>query len=227
MHVLAFVPVALLLAQPASPSSVSGDLDGDGQPETITWQAPDLVIERGGAVLGRVPAPAGAVGAPELRFLAADDLPVVHADWRLGDGRHHAELVVHLAGGQPEVIFSGGTGPVGDGEREEKLRVDEDGIVRYQRAPGMVRCDGEDVLFPELYDPQAKRFRPVSLSAPRGTPLTATTALPTWAGVPPAGLFRYTAASSQLGDERRADWLAAPAALEDDHPGHGLDRGHE
>src|SRR5262249_14550062 len=94
------------------------------------------------------------------------------------------------------------------------LLLDERGPIRFQTAPGVERCDGDPVLFPEAWDASAGRFRAVSLAPPDGEPLSPTPPPPP-AAAPPLGLFRFVAASSQLGDDGRADRLAPPRELDD------------
>lgn len=215
MFALALLRLGLTLALAAPASSLTIDLDADGQPEAVSWDGSALVFRHGEALLGRIAPPAGSSGAPRLAGLVAAGLPIVDARWPLADGQHEVHLVVRLGEGGPLVVFSGTTGPVGDGERQMRLRVDEGGIVRYQTALGIDRCDGDAMLFPEAYDAGQGRFRPVSFAAPADRPLTPSLKLPDFGQRPPVGLFRFTAASSEQGDERRADRLAPPRAIDD------------
>lgn len=235
---LLFLLPALLGAAPPVPipkppkldQELDQDLDGDGAPEhvTLAGTGAKLMVRQGERLLGEAAAPAPsdtlAPGAPVLEAWQWEGLAAVHASWPLRDPERHAELVVTLAGGQLRTVFSGVTGPQGR-DREWSLHVARDprGLLRYQRVPGVSRCDGDEVLFPELYDPASDRFRAVSIdpqaAAPQASPLHATPALPAWATRPPLGLFRYVSASSQLGDGRRGDALRPPRELADGLPG--------
>ncbi|MSP61746.1 MAG: hypothetical protein EXR72_15710 [Myxococcales bacterium] len=135
----------------------------------------------------------------------ADRLPLPLA----GGGRGEGSALLRA-------VYSGVTGPVGrDGERAERLRVDGEGVLRYQTAAGVDRCDGFDLLFPELYDPSAARFRRVSIAPPEGPPLRALAVVPPAFADAPLGLFRFVAASTVRGDGGRADRLAPPREIED------------
>ncbi|HEX2574269.1 MAG TPA: HEAT repeat domain-containing protein [Polyangia bacterium] len=215
---------------PAKPLEITVDLDGDGAPERVTWARPGtpLIVRQGDRLLGEVPVPAPperlAPGAPVLEAWQWEGLAVAHASWSLDDPERHAELVVTLAAGQLRTIFSGITGPQGH-DREWSLHVGRDprGLLRYQRAPGVSRCDGDDALFPELYDPASDRFRAVSIdpqaAVTGASTVRAVTAPPAWDAHPPLGLFRYVSASTQLGDGRRGDALRPPRELADGLPG--------
>ena len=51
--------------------------------------------------------------------------------------------------------------------------------LQYQSAPRVRRCDGDEVLYPQLYDLAAGRFRAVSIAPPPpGETVAATAAVP-------------------------------------------------
>src|SRR5207244_2004088 len=121
-----------------------GDLDGDGKPERARLGRDGALVIDGGdgreQLRVQLPEP-GRIERAQLRIVLVEDRTALHARAELGRGQA-AEAVV--AGGR--VLYLGRTGPVGDGERAERLRVDEAGVVRYQTSPGMARCDGEEQL---------------------------------------------------------------------------------
>ncbi|MGZ3443699.1 MAG: hypothetical protein ACXVDD_29455, partial [Polyangia bacterium] len=212
-----YAPVVLLpllvAAQPAPPPPLAearGDLDGDGRPDRVHLERDGVLIvddADGGerarlALTDKTPVAHG-----EVRIVAVEGHVLVHARAELGRGRAVEAL---LGGGGKDRIFVGHTGPIGDGERSIKLRVDDDGVVQYQTTAGFARCDGDDQLFPERWDFGGGRFRAVTDEAPAGKRLRASATAPSGLGGPPLGMFRFTAASSDASGARRAARLAAP-----------------
>jgi HEAT repeat protein len=191
-----------------------GDLDGDGRQDQARLERDGTLIIVGGdgKELGRARLDdAGRMRGAQVSFVAVEDRVVVHARAELGRGQA-SEAVLGRDG---QVIFKGRTGPSGDGDRGERLRVDEAGVVRYQTAPGVQRCDGNDLLFPERWDFAGRRFRPVLVAPPAGPALHATSTAPAGLSGPPLGLFRFVAASIDASGQRRADMLGAPRELDD------------
>ena len=201
-------------APPPPWAEARGDLDGDGKPERAHVERDGSLIVDGsdGRERFKVALPEGKqIERATVRIVAVEDRVVVHA--RAEIGRHRVVEAV-VAGGR--ALFVGRTGPVGDGERAERLRVDEAGVVRWQTTPGFSRCDGDDMLFPERWDFADGRFRPVTDEPPTGgRRLRASATPPSGIGGPPLGLFHFVAASIDATGERRADRLAAPRELED------------
>ncbi len=191
-----------------------GDLDGDGRPERVHLEADGSlrVDDDTGRELGRLAL--GAATGGTLAVVTVEDHAVVEAQAALGRGRM-AAAVLRLDGGKLETIYSGVIGPSGDGERSERLRVDEAGVVRYQTAPTVQRCDGADMLFPERWDFAGHRFRPVESEVPDARPLGSTRTPPPDLLPEPLGLFHFTAASTSPDADRHADRLGAPRELED------------
>lgn len=116
-------------------------------------------------------------------------------------------------------VHSGSVGPVGrDGEYALGVEATPQGLLRYQRAPGVSRCDGEDRLFIERY--QGGGWHPApELALPdltAATVISATSQGPAGAAAP-LGVYRFVAASAQVG-ATRADLLAPPQELEDGKP---------
>jgi hypothetical protein len=205
---------------PAPLAEARGDLDGDGKPERI-WLGGDgaLHVEgTDGAERGRLQLPASApIRHATLAVRDVEEHAVLHARAELGRGQA-AEAVALLGGGKLGAIFVGRTGPIGDGERAERLRVDENGVVRYQTAAGMSRCDGNDLLFPERWDFGSGRFRPVMVDPPSGKRLRTSASPPGDLPPAPLGLFQFVAESTDPSAERHADRLAAPHELDDGRP---------
>ncbi len=215
------IALAALLAARAA-AALPADLDGDGRPELLAVDASGNLTVTGadGRRWGEVAAPpAGATpGAATVEVARSPLGTYVHVKAPLGGGRA-VETVARVDGKSLKTIYAEVTGPRGaDGEWAEQVRAGGDGVVRYQTAPGVVRCDGFGELFPSLYDPRAGRFRRVAIAPPEGAPLTASTAAPPWASTPPLGLFRFAAASTIRGDDGRADRLAPPRELDDGRP---------
>jgi hypothetical protein len=202
---------------PAGVAEARGDLDGDGRPERVQVGADGSVRIDGADGTPRARVALGArVERATVAIVDVGGHAVAHVAAPLGPG---AALEAVLAGAG-EVIYLGRTGPVGDGERSERLRVDGRGVVRWQTSPTMVRCDGDDVLFPEHWDFQLRRFVAVEGAVPEGAPLTATPSAPSGLPAAPLGAFRFVAASTDAAAaaERRADRLAAPRELDDGSP---------
>ncbi|MCA1663983.1 MAG: hypothetical protein LC659_06915, partial [Myxococcales bacterium] len=188
---VALLPL-LMAAQPAPPpppvAEARGDLDGDGRAERVHLDRDGAVVvdDADGKERARV-ALAGksaAVAQGGVRIVAVEGHVVVHARAELGRGRA-AEAVLagaEIMRGGKEPIFVGRTGPVGDGDRSIKLRVDDAGIVQYQTAAGFARCDGDDQLFPERWDFASARFRAVTDAPPAGARLRATATTPSGLG---------------------------------------------
>jgi HEAT repeat protein len=203
-------------APPPPPPPVAearGDLDGDGRPERVHLEADGTlrVDDSSGRELGRATLP---VGAAQLEIVTVEDHVVAHARVPQKGGRA-VEVVLAVTGGRAETLALETTGPVGDGERNLRLRVDEAGVVRYQTAPTVTRCDGVDMLFPERWDFSSGRFRPVESEVPEGKLLTISKKAPPDLLMQPLGLFHFTAASTSPDAERHADRLGAPRELED------------
>lgn len=135
----------------------------------------------------------------------------------VGNGQH--VLVLGKANDRWAAVYSGPVGPVGrDGEYAVAVEATPQGLLRYQRAPGVSRCDGEDRLFIERY--QGGGWHPApELGLPElsdASVIAATSQGPAGAAAP-LGVYRFVAASAQVGVSR-ADLLAPPQELEDGKP---------
>lgn len=178
----------------------------------------DGLVSMGARQLGRVPLP------PAPREVVASNIEVagqglVHVV--ISGGQRRAEVLAE-ASPSGRVLFAGATGPLGvDGEWGQHLRVDKQGVLRYQSRAGAVRCDDQPVyLFPRRYDFSSRRFRPVSArtsaaALPVINAARASAKTPTGA---PMNTFKVTFASSQLGDLGNAGNLTPPVELNDGNP---------
>lgn len=147
-----------------------------------------------------------------IEVVTAEGHRVAHAKASVGE-HNAAEAVVGI--GAWETIYSGRTGPVGDGDREERLQVLTTGVVAYQRSPTIERCDGEDMLFPRRFDFDSHRFRSVVVAPPEGAAVAVSKKAPSGTLAAPLGLFHVVGASTNGGAGERADRLGAPTELED------------
>jgi hypothetical protein len=167
---------------------------------------------------------------------------------RVVDGHHLllARVQLHAAGGpatqrdaQPlpswlwmgeEVLPSGGvreiwSGRIGpqdaDGETSRIVEIGADGILEFQTAAQISRCDDQPIrLFPRAWDFAARRFEPVGSPVPEPSPIVVTAHRddPAMPSAAPLGGFRFTAASTRLGDGADARNLGPPTGLEDGDP---------
>lgn len=214
---IALMPL-LLAAETAPPpppwAEASGTLDAQPRRARIERDGALVVDDGAGRELQRVPlGDARRIRRATVRFVAVEGHGVVHARAELDRGQA-AEAVVD----GKQTLFADLTGPLGDGERARRLRVDGDGVVQYQTARGFERCDGDALLFPERWDFGAGRFRAVIDEPPTGKRLKSGVDTPMGLGAPPLGLFHFVAASTDASGLRRADQLGAPRELEDGAP---------
>jgi HEAT repeat protein len=189
-------------------------------------EAPDgaLDVRAGGAVLAHVPldTPPLRRGPPRAREVATDGRRIVEVRVAVR-GTPREELWIGEVGGRaPRVVFRGLVGPRdADGETALDYDVSADGVLEYQTATQVTRCDGAPVrLFPRAFDFDAGRFRPVVSPPPpparetlvgrRGDP-----AMPTGR---PVAAFHFTAASTTGGAGSDARDLTAPVAVDDGDP---------
>lgn len=213
-------------------SWIRADVDGDGTQDTLTlrgdgtllveWQgAPVSTLRLGDNLLLKRPAAVTFDATSGGRVILARATEV-----RRGGATQARALAVVATGRKLTVAYSGDVGPVGrDGEYSQDLAVTSAGLVRFQSAPNIRRCDGEVRLFAERYR-EGTGFQPypeLTLpGAPNSTapasaaPLVSSTPPAEFAS-PPLGVYRWVAASSQA-HVTRADGLGPPRELEDDSP---------
>src|SRR5262245_23042757 len=157
-------------------------------------------------------------GQPRLRAVVVDGHRV--AELRVPiRGTPAEEVWIREVGGKSRLLWSGIAGPRdADAETSVAVDVDDERVLEFQTAPGVMRCDGAPPrLFPRVYDFDSGRFRPVmsplpepgveKLVARRGDP-----AMPTGR---PMGGFHWIAASSTRAAGSDARALGAPVELND------------
>lgn len=168
---------------------------------------------------------------PELRVVAGHHLLLARVQIRAASGsspeRNGLPSWLWIGeevapGGSAREIWSGRTGPEdADGETSRFVEIVEDRILKFQTAAQISRCDDQPIrLFPRAWDFVAHRFKPAPSPLPEAPPIVVTAhrgdpAMPVAA---PLGGFRFTAASTRLGDGADARNLGPPAGLEDEDP---------
>ncbi len=204
----------------------SFDVDGDGKLDTIRIVAPAAVsIEIAGKPKRNVWKPLAAAGALLSGSISAARLRgatviVATAEIRVGGKRLSEAVALRYARGKVTTLVREGVGPQGeDGEWSKYIAATPSGLLRYQAAPRVTRCDGKTPrLFPEVWDWRRRKFRathpPVDVSANAPRIAAQTTAPPNIdAKVAPIA-FRSTAGSSHQSASGAED-LSAPRELED------------
>jgi HEAT repeat protein len=183
-----------------------------------------LDVRAGGAVVAHVPleTPPLRRGPPRAREVALDGRRVVEVRVAVR-GTAREELWIGEVGGRaPRVVFRGLVGPRdADGETALDYDVSADGVLEYQTASHVTRCDGAAVrLFPRAYDFDAGRFRPVVSANPPPAPetLVGRRGDPAMPQGRPVGTFHFTAASTTAGAGSDARDLTAPVAVDDGDP---------
>ncbi len=204
---------------------VNQQLDWAGESVHVTVRNDGTITVQSGAleqfsarIFGSAGSPGAAVKSARAEVVAGGEARylIIRAQ-TAGDGQR--VQVVGKVNDRWASIYSGPVGPVGrDGEYALAVEAAPQGLLRYQRAPGVSRCDGEDRLFIERY--QGGGWHPApELALPEltdATVIAATSQGP--AGVAsPLGVYRFVAASAQVG-VTRADLLAPPQELEDGKP---------
>src|SRR5262245_20601912 len=150
--VRAILLVATILAQ------ATGDLDGDGRPETARV-LPDgrvQVVSADATPLGEavLEGAAGHLVFARVAIHTVDGHRVLEVR---GTPRGHAfetALVAEVRDGALRALWSGTLGPQGrDAEWSRHLEVTGDAILLFERSPRVTRCDGEPVrLLPRAWD---------------------------------------------------------------------------
>ncbi len=196
------------------------DIDGDGRGDSVTVSKDGrLAVRRADGMIEALSFSA----LPELAgafletWISATNVRYLRVEGRLVRGGRLLLLAV-LRQGRLVEIYNGPLGPVGrDAEYSVEVKFAEGEIWRYQSTAAVRRCDGESRLFFEHYVEPAG-WQPVSTleppPLPASAPLRTTSSLPGDFASPPLGVYRYVAASAQLGIER-ADLLTPPRELED------------
>ncbi len=195
-------------------------------PGPLTWaDAADgaLEVRAGSAVLARVPleTPALRRGTPRLREVTIDGRRVVEVRVAVR-GTPRAELWIGEVGRETRVVWRGLAGARDvDGETALDFDVTAEGVLEYQTANQVTRCDGAPVrLFPRAYDFEAGRFRPVvsPLPPPARETLVGRRGDPAMPQGRPVPAFHFTAASTTASASSDARDLTAPVAVDDGDP---------
>jgi hypothetical protein len=210
-------------------SWIRADVDGDGAADAVTlrgdgkllveWQgAPASTLSLGEDLLLKRPA--------DVQFQVTASGRVILAratELRRGGAMQPRALAVVAAGRRLTVAYAGPVGPVGrDGEYTQDVAISPAGLLRYQTAPSVRRCDGEQRLFVERYregagfQPDASVTLPPQEGALSTQPQILGTAPADLTG-PSLGIYRWVSASAQA-HVTRADLLGPPRELEDDSP---------
>ncbi len=217
-RLIGFAPLlfsaSLAVAQPVTVPLTTAQLDlaGNGTQEQVAVHGDGRVtVSRGEATLGELRLP-GVPSEAHIERKEAGKRPYL---WIQGTTKTGQVLLVAALRGQAlREVYSGPIGRVGkDGERSLTVVAGPEGLVRYQAAPGVVRCDGEGRLFAETFDERAG-WRPLLPPPPMG-PRLSPVAQPKGLPAAPLPVYHFTAASSQAGVADRADLLTPPRELED------------
>ena len=209
---------------PAGAPLLSQRLDWGGEAIAVSVLSDGAVTVQGGAgaplALRLLAGPGGAnLRTARAELAAGGEARYLLIRAQAGDAQRLA--VVARVGERLTSVYNGPVGPVGrDGEYSVSVEATPQGLLRYQRAPGLARCDGEDRLFIERYQGAAGWRAAPELALPElGEAKVLTTTAQAPAGTPgsPIGVYRFVAASAQVGVQR-ADLLAPPHELEDGKP---------
>jgi hypothetical protein len=134
-------------------------------------------------------------------------------------GRFEVWLAERL-GAAANVLWSGVVGARdADGETSLEVQLSAEGVVQFQTARRLSRCDAQPVqLFRKRWDFAKHKFVPAAAELPARAPVTVEAhrgGAP--AGKPSSGFF-FSAASSSPGADGDAARLKPPAAVNDDNP---------
>jgi HEAT repeat protein len=218
------VPVPPPVPAAAAATPLPAAAASSAAPELAAAADGGLDLRDRGVVVAHIPVktPLLRRGSPRIQVVAIGSHRV--ADVRIPvRGRPAEEVWVGEIGVRPaRPIWSGFTGPRdADEEVSLALEVSESGVLEYQTAAQIGRCDGEPTrLFPRAWDFASGRLRPIvsTVPAPASQTLTARRGDPAMPSGRPIGGFRFTAASTTAAAGADARALAAPTALDDGDP---------
>jgi HEAT repeat protein len=188
--------------------------------------APDggVTLTAGGALVARLPlaTPALRRGPVRARLVEVDGHRLAEVRVAVRGTGNEEVWLAELGGRAPRVVWKGLVGPRdADDETSIGLDVSDDGVVEFQTAGPVTRCDGVPVrLFPRAFDFDAGRFRPVMSPVPAAAAATlvARRGDTTMPAGKPVSAFHFTSASTTAGAGDDARALAAPTALDDGDP---------
>jgi HEAT repeat protein len=183
-----------------------------------------LDLRAGGALLAHVAldTPPLRRGPPLAREVTIDGRRVVEVRVAVRGTPREELWIAEVGGRAPRVVWHGLAGPRdADGETALDLAVTAEGVVEYQTASQVTRCDGAAVrLFPRAFDFESGRFRPVvsPLPEPARETLVGRRGDPAMPRGRPADAFHFTAASTTAAAGSDARDLTAPVAVDDGDP---------
>lgn len=209
-------------------SWIRADVDGDGIADAITLRGDgQLQVEWAGSepTSLRLDDRGPLMRPADVQFSVTSGGRVIVARataLRRGGIRQSLSLAAVASGRRLRVAYSGPVGPVGrDGEYAQDVAITSAGLIRFQTAPNIRRCDGESRVFVERYR-DGVGFQPdPDPTLPAESPATVspqiTTSAPAEFVGPALGIYRWVGASAQA-HVTRADALGPPRELEDDNP---------
>ncbi len=225
---LALAPVSAAAAPAAAtPAAATPAAATPAAPAGLRLEtAPDgaLEVRDGRELVARVAltTPPLRRGVPALREVVADGHRLAELRVPVRGTASEEVWLGEAAGRGRRVLWSGIAGSRDlDGESTVGIAASADGVVEYQTAAGVTRCDGVPVrLFPRSYDFDGGRFRPVvsPLPAPGAQTLTARRGDPAMPVERPLSGFHWTAASTTRAAGSDARGLSAPIELNDADP---------
>jgi HEAT repeat protein len=183
-----------------------------------------LEVRAGGAVLARVAVKTAPLRrAPaRLREVSVEGRRVVEVRVAVRGTPHEEVWIGEVGGHEARVVWSGLAGPRdADGETALDVELTAEGVLEYQKASQVTRCDGAPArLFPRAFDFEAWRFRPVlsSLPSPARERLVGRRGDPAMPPGRPVASFHFTAASTTAAASSDARDLTPPAAVDDGDP---------
>jgi HEAT repeat protein len=183
-----------------------------------------LDVRAGGAVLAHVPleTPPLRRGPPRAKEATIDGRRVVEVRVAVRGTPREEVWIGEVGGRAPRVVWRGLAGPRdADGETALDVDVTADGVLEYQTANQVTRCDGAPVrLFPRAFDFASGRFRPVVSPLPPPAPetLVGRRGDPAMPAGRPVGAFHFTAASTTAAAGSDARDLTAPVGVDDGDP---------
>ncbi len=204
------------------------DVDGDGQLDVIRVEDPPalqvLITGPKAPTAFRPFAAAGRISGATISAARGKDGAMMIVGTIELDGARREAMAVRWRNKGLEPVWNGPVGPQEpDGDWSYEVAATDQGLLRWQGRPGVVRCDDKPAwLFLELWDPAAQRFRRVKqtpvrvddkapvLRAARGAPPPASDASPPL-------VFRRALVSAQAG-AAGADELLPSRELTDGDP---------
>src|SRR5450432_3805212 len=215
---VALAPVVVARASPPDAAARAAALTlADATDGSVEIRAGSVVVVRvalSTPALRRAPA--------RLRELTVEGHHVVEVRVAVRGTPHEELWVGELGPRAARVLWSGLVGPRdADGETSLGVDVTPDGVLEYQTAGQVTRCDGLPArLFPRAFDFEAWRFRPVMSPLPPAAPqtLVGRRGDPSMPKGRPVAAWRFTSASTTGAAGSDARGLTAPVAVDDGDP---------